>query len=70
MAKIYKTVTFRRLKQDEKIQHGDFHSLDDGKVLMPLRSPETSVGDIPSSFNPDRSFWRIETMEKAFYKKS
>jgi hypothetical protein len=64
MQKLYKTVTFRRLAQDEKIQHGDFHSLDEGRVLFRLRAPETTVGDIPASFSSDRSFWRIETMER------
>lgn len=48
---------------DEKIQSGDFHSLDDGKVLFTIKSPET-IGQTPKDFSPERSWWTIEKMEK------
>lgn len=61
--RLFKQVTFRKLGMDEKIQSGDFHSLDDGKVLFTIKSPET-IGQTPKDFSPERSWWTIEKMEK------
>ena len=53
---IKKTLTFRRLLGDEIIPPSAMHSIDEGKTLMPVMS-ESTVGDVPNSFNRDRSFW-------------
>lgn len=53
-----KLVTFRKLESHEKIRLCDFHSLDEGKMILPIVNTE-SVGDTPSEFSPERSFWRV-----------
>ena len=60
--KVDKTIVkrFRRLSDNEKIERGDFHSLDNGITLMPLASDE-SIGQTPTEFNTFcRSFWRLD----------
>jgi hypothetical protein len=50
--------TFRRLEDNETILKNDFHSIDDGQVLLSIKSSET-IGQTPANFAKDRSFWRL-----------
>ena len=49
---------WRKLGMDELILSTDYHSLDDGLTKMPVVNPET-VGQTPSQFSKDRTFWRM-----------
>lgn len=49
-------IRIRRLETDEKIRPNDFHSVDNGKTLMPIINIET-IGQTPNDFK--REFWRI-----------
>lgn len=55
---ILKKMKFQQLARDEKIDWGDYHSTDNGEVLCPIANEET-IGQYPSQFAKDRSFWRI-----------
>lgn len=57
-----KKITLRKLAQNELIPPGAYHSLDDGKTIYPIVNQDT-IGDIPSRFAHDRSFWVITNME-------
>jgi hypothetical protein len=59
---INKNIKLIRLSKNEKIKMGDFHSLDNGRNLYPVFSPE-SIGSLVNNFNEKRSFWRILTWE-------
>lgn len=50
-------MVFRRLSLDDIILPGDFHSLNDGLNLNPIRNDST-IGQTPRNFAKDRSFWR------------
>jgi hypothetical protein len=50
-------VTFVRLDENAIIAPCDFHSMDGGQNLHQILHPET-IGQRPSDFSPDRSFWR------------
>ncbi len=52
---------FIRLKNDEKIQIGDFHSLDNGRTLATVKNEETA-GDRPKNFGEGASFWRLNSV--------
>ena len=64
--KITKVVTLRKLEAKEKIELGDFHSLDDGQVLLRMRAPD-SVGKCPDDFSEERTWWRVDKVEKMRY---
>lgn len=50
---------FRKLKNNELIEMGDFHSLDNGKTLSSIQILDY-IGWYPSNFSDTRSFWRLE----------
>lgn len=51
-------VVFRKIRQDEKIPLGAFHSLSEGDIMAPIMNQET-IGQTPADFSPDRSFYDI-----------
>lgn len=51
-------IEFRQVEQDETIAPSDFHSLDGGMQSMFKILNADTVGQKPSDFSPDRTFWR------------
>lgn len=47
-----------RLEDDEIITPNCYHSMNDGRTLVPIANIGT-IGQKPSDFSKDRSFWKI-----------
>lgn len=54
-------ISISRIDDDDIIPPSSFHSMDDGKTLNPILNVLT-IGQKPSAFSPQRSFWIIDVI--------
>jgi hypothetical protein len=55
-------ISITRIDENDVIPPSSFHSMDNGKTLNPVINIDT-IGQKPSDFSPERSFWIIDVIK-------